>query len=370
MEPDAEFIPELRPDIELQRIGAESVAWSPVRRAPVALDPVATVMLDVIDGQASIGELVQDVAEVVGASIDVARTQVLRVIADLDAGGLLVSSGAEPPGPPLSPFANPASSCMEASSCTGRVEVVNLSIGGHELRVASQSGAVARQLRKVLSSHLVAEQAPLGFLVRSSRRRPRHLAVVDRCGFTVANVRGRRQAVATLASHLSGFAAPRDGTVRLRVRALVDDQGTAALCTWPLLFLPELDEVELAARGQRVLDRLAVDVDSETGDIVNLDDVAGALLASTSIAPGHQVASSRALPVRRVLVARPAGSLLPSPAQVAAELAAEALSGERHDVLRACATIAGMAERVVVDPNRAPSLYEALEAWRSKIKAG
>jgi hypothetical protein len=154
------------------------------------------------------------------------------------------------------------------------------------------------------------------------------------------------------------------------VRALVDDQGTAALCTWPLLFLPELDEVKLAARGHRVLDRLAVDIDPGTGDIVSIDAAAGTPSASASIAPGHEVATSRILPVRRVLVARPPGSLLPSPAQVAAELATEALNGERRDVLRACAAITRAAERVVVDPNRAPSLYDALEAWRSKIRAG
>ena len=52
-----DLVPELRADFERRDLGAESVVWSALAPTPTALDPVATVMLDVIDGSTSIGDL-------------------------------------------------------------------------------------------------------------------------------------------------------------------------------------------------------------------------------------------------------------------------------------------------------------------------
>ena len=56
------------------------------------LDPVATVMLDVIDGEASIGQLATEVHEEVGVPFDVALQQVGRTVQLFDAAGMLTSS--------------------------------------------------------------------------------------------------------------------------------------------------------------------------------------------------------------------------------------------------------------------------------------
>lgn len=86
------FVPRLRRDFLRSDIDGEAVVWSPDRGVPAALDPVTTVMLDVIDGSASIADLGADVQDVVGVPHDVARTQVLRTVGLLDEAGILTTS--------------------------------------------------------------------------------------------------------------------------------------------------------------------------------------------------------------------------------------------------------------------------------------
>ena len=56
------------------------------------LDPVATVLLDVIDGIASIGEIAADVQEVIGLPYDVARHRVANIVRTFDDARLLTTS--------------------------------------------------------------------------------------------------------------------------------------------------------------------------------------------------------------------------------------------------------------------------------------
>lgn len=109
LEPD--FRPALRHDLLRRRIGHEAVVWSPLRHEPLALDPVATVMLDVIDGSATLSELADDVHEVVGVSRDVAQARVVKITESLDRGGALATSDPETvPERQRELFVNPPSS--------------------------------------------------------------------------------------------------------------------------------------------------------------------------------------------------------------------------------------------------------------------
>ncbi len=69
-----ELVPELRTDFERRNIGSECVVWSPLAGEPTVLDAVATVMLDVIDGSASIGQLATEVHEEVGVPLETAQS--------------------------------------------------------------------------------------------------------------------------------------------------------------------------------------------------------------------------------------------------------------------------------------------------------
>jgi hypothetical protein len=89
---ERDFIPTLRTDFARADIESESVVWSPSRLRPTVVDPVSKVLLDVIDGGATVGEICQDVSEVVGVTTDAAFAQVHRSLGLFDTAGLLVTS--------------------------------------------------------------------------------------------------------------------------------------------------------------------------------------------------------------------------------------------------------------------------------------
>lgn len=88
----SDVVPVLRDGIERQDIDGEAVVWSPISPVPARLDPVGTVLLDVIDGLASIGEIAADVQEVVGLPYDVAQQQVTHVVRTFNDAKLLTTS--------------------------------------------------------------------------------------------------------------------------------------------------------------------------------------------------------------------------------------------------------------------------------------
>jgi hypothetical protein len=90
-------VPELRRDYVRRDIAGECIVWSPVAAEPAVLDPVATVMLNVIDGDASIAQLATEVHEEVGVPFDVALRQVAQIVQLLDGAGMLTSSITLPP---------------------------------------------------------------------------------------------------------------------------------------------------------------------------------------------------------------------------------------------------------------------------------
>ena len=89
---DNNYVPCLRSDFARENFDHEVVVWSPVRPEPTVLDPVTSVFLDIVDGIATIEQLVSDIRSVVGVSEDVARRQVGRHLELLDGAGLLMSS--------------------------------------------------------------------------------------------------------------------------------------------------------------------------------------------------------------------------------------------------------------------------------------
>lgn len=86
------FVPRLRGDVLRLDVEGESVVWSPISAVPARLDPVATVMLDVVDGVASIGDIASDVEEVIGLPLTIAQERVTEIIESFDEAKLLVTS--------------------------------------------------------------------------------------------------------------------------------------------------------------------------------------------------------------------------------------------------------------------------------------
>lgn len=89
------FRPCVRADALVRRYGNEAVAWSPLHRYPTSMDPVAALVFQLLDGSASVAELVTDVHEVVGIPQSIAHNQLMRVLSQLHDAGLLLTSAAD-----------------------------------------------------------------------------------------------------------------------------------------------------------------------------------------------------------------------------------------------------------------------------------
>ena len=87
-----EYVPSVRTGVATVEFGHECVAWATPSIRPVYLDPVASVIRQIIDGHASVADLVDDVHDVLGLDEVVARAQIERTITTLWGAGMLVDS--------------------------------------------------------------------------------------------------------------------------------------------------------------------------------------------------------------------------------------------------------------------------------------
>jgi hypothetical protein len=87
-----EFVPELRSRSLVRHYGSEAVGWSDTGASPVLLDQIAAVVAQIVDGEATVGDLAQDVHAVLGVGRGIAAAQIRRALAQLDEGELLQTS--------------------------------------------------------------------------------------------------------------------------------------------------------------------------------------------------------------------------------------------------------------------------------------
>ena len=85
---DLGFVAELVPDLEMATIGDEQVVIGGATQL-VVLNPTAALIFRFLDGEASLGELVDDFTEVLGVDRKVVEGDVLTFVRDLGANGLL-----------------------------------------------------------------------------------------------------------------------------------------------------------------------------------------------------------------------------------------------------------------------------------------
>lgn len=104
---DESYVPVLRPDSLVRHYGNEGVAWSPAHGSPTYLDPVAASVLNILDGRASVGELIADVHDVLNVPREIASSQIGRVVRVFLDGGLLEGTVDERNGSPSSIFHDP-----------------------------------------------------------------------------------------------------------------------------------------------------------------------------------------------------------------------------------------------------------------------
>lgn len=360
----ADYVPALRSDVERRDVGDECVVWAPDAAQPTLLDPVATVMLAVVDGQGSVREIAADVHDEVGVPLERAQRQVARTIVLFAQVGLLERPpGDLAPSPTDRPglFASTTTPCSESTSRLGTVSF-NMKFGDHSVRVACDSRRGARRLRSALADHIVdGEEASLGFVLTAPQGLQRHHTLIDRSGIVLSRGRGLDSGLHALAGHLTALLPPAPGSVRIRARAVVSGS-EAVVCLFPLLYAPSVEERLLARAGWAVVDRLALDIDPATGQITN-PEIPWPELAELGPGPVHAGPGGAMTPAALVVPA-PEGVGAASRAEIVTALASNGLHGTRSDLLDASIRLSEGAAVRVVPPDATARLTGLLEELR------
>jgi hypothetical protein len=84
--------PRARDDLLVRHYDNEAVAWSPTSSEPVHLGPFAALMLQLLDGDVSLGELIADVCAVLDLEEGGARDLLRDEMSHLESAGMLTTS--------------------------------------------------------------------------------------------------------------------------------------------------------------------------------------------------------------------------------------------------------------------------------------
>jgi SAM-dependent methyltransferase len=335
---------------------------------PVFLDSVAALLLQVIDGRATVNDLVDDVHEVLGVEPTIARGEVLRSLDIFAAGGLLENAPISSRPPSMSdPFVSPASDQVQALARLNEMGAIDLAIGDHTTRVMCAEADALATLRRGLATCVVKRKAPTGFLLHVPSVRQRLYVVSDRSGHVLGRTRERDQALAILAGHLNALQSPRHGSVRMSARALIAPDGGAILASWPLLYAPPISEGQLERTGYRLLDRLWIDVNPSQG-VLEHDETPWEALRSLDPGPGHLSSSAYPHHVRGLLLPGGPNTFTPTKAELVRYIAALAVAvQDRAQALMAADLLASTVEVRHVKLDDPRSLYEALKGFATNF---
>ncbi len=93
-------------DVAWAPIDREVVVWHPAHGASFALDPTAALLWQCLDGESTVGEVLADIADVVGVPLADITADCLPVVASWLEAGIAVdlsdsSTASRPPAAPL-----------------------------------------------------------------------------------------------------------------------------------------------------------------------------------------------------------------------------------------------------------------------------
>ncbi|MCP3853532.1 MAG: PqqD family protein [Actinomycetia bacterium] len=89
---DDSYVAKPRGGLVGAEIGAERVIWNRHYGAPAYLEPIAALLWALLDGEVTVGELVDDVVDVIGIEAEIARPRIQGAMQTYRAGGLLTDS--------------------------------------------------------------------------------------------------------------------------------------------------------------------------------------------------------------------------------------------------------------------------------------
>jgi hypothetical protein len=210
---DGGFVPEVRRGLDVVTLAGETVIHHEGHIH--ALDPIATVVWQSIDGGASVDEIAAELADAFAIAPATARRDVTTKVAELLALDLLADPTVPARVPGSSPrlLVDPPGSC---ASCAERewANRLTLRIDDKLVSVGTDSAAVATAVRRVLAAHLVTapgpadEQPPFVAVtspdaIRSAGPQPVHL--LHRADVVLARTRHRLDVVRALVELLATY---------------------------------------------------------------------------------------------------------------------------------------------------------------------
>jgi hypothetical protein len=266
---DGSFVPRARPVASVV-VDGEAVLHH--AGALHHLNPTATVVWQCCDGEVTVDALAVELAEAFAVDVDTARGDVLTVVADLAAAGLLRPPGHEPPAsaPPWTVLVDPEEAC---ASCAERpwAENLTVAVGTTAVPVGVSDPETGAALGRALASHVVLDAGPFTpyYALVVPRGAPaagrRALYTLHRGEDVLVQTRRPARVLRALLTHLAAHGDPGPGLAA--VPALVVGTGGRALLVPPPA-RPVAFARALARHGVAVADMPAALVDAGRGEVV------------------------------------------------------------------------------------------------------
>jgi hypothetical protein len=259
--------------VEEAELDGEMVLYNPVDHRIHHLDPRATIVWQLFDGDATIGELAADIADVFDTPVDTVTADLITLAEDLHGEGLLVDSSSGRLDPyPADHLSDPPNPC---DSDAGRLQFgdwLTVRLADRDVALRT-SPALSDPLRELLVDHHV-DTDPTEVGAHFSAYLPGDLGEVNRlyhgfCPMTrsVDPARVLRSLVGHAAMALPAI----DGAVSLFARAAIIDGERAVIL--PHLLDPAIQtyDARLRQRGIVLTDAPVLDLDLERCEVVLRD---------------------------------------------------------------------------------------------------
>lgn len=262
--------------VEEAELDGEMVLYNPSDHRIHHLDQRGAIVWQLLDGEATIGELAADIADVFSAPVEVVTADLLTLVEDLHGEGLLIDSSSGRFDPyPADHLSDPPNPCESDAESLVLGDWITVRLAEREVALRT-SPSITEPLRRLLGDHVV-DTDPASVGAHFSAYVPGDLAEVNRlyhgfCPMTRSVDPAR--VLRSLVGHAAMALPPLEGTVAVYARAAIIDGERAVML--PHVLDPAIQgyDARLRARGVVLTDAPTLDLDLERGE-VNVRDHLG-----------------------------------------------------------------------------------------------
>lgn len=259
--------------VEAAELDGELVLYNPVDHRIHHLDRTGSLVWQLLDGEATVGELIDDLADAFQVPVEVMELDVQDLLTDLHGEGLLAdtSSGLFEPYP-ADHLADPANPCESDLGRLALGEAITIQLAGRTVALRT-APSLTEGLRGVLAE-LVVDADPQSAPAHFSAYVPGNLSEVNRLyhGFCprTRSVDPAR-VLRSLLDHAAMALPAERGTVSAYVRVAIVEGARAVLLPHTLDPTVDKHDARLRQAGVVVSDAPIVGIDLATGEVVLSD---------------------------------------------------------------------------------------------------